>query len=454
MNVKPIERLFIIAIVFLKISYSVSADDNTDFKWGGDVRIRNEYREDIQTPASKPPYSLTINDYYRVRSRVWTQIDFSHNIAFYNRLCNEFRYWNKPDMSAKPSSSSYEFPDELFFDNFYLEAKDLFGSVDVRIGRQDISYGNGRIIYDGTPGDGTRSFYFDAIKLSLRNIIQATKIDIFGLYCSSVGNWLSMGNVDRDLTGYKSAFGAKEKDGVDESGAGIYVMNNTWDLMPVDLYWVFKNEEAYYDKENNKTDELNIHTIGFSIKSSFSRNFAAYFENALQIGRRGNIDVSGKMIDVAVEIKSPAETLLSPSMKAGIYYLSGDDPATQNSEEGWNPVFARYTQNQELYVYAYPASWWSNLLSPSLSASVLPSDWAKISFMVEYLFAPENDGPESGHVRGFLSGINAEFDIGKKLYEKKGEITGHIILQILEPGNYYANDETAYFFRWQLQYMF
>jgi len=40
--------------------------------------------------------------------------------------------------------------------------------IDFKIGRQDFlgQYGEGFLILDGTPGDGSRSFYFNAIKLT------------------------------------------------------------------------------------------------------------------------------------------------------------------------------------------------------------------------------------------------------------------------------------------------
>jgi hypothetical protein len=58
-------------------------------------------------------------------------------------------------------------PDEVIFDNFYVDLKKPGGApVDFRIGRQDLigQYGEGFLISDGTPGDGSRTFYFNAVK--------------------------------------------------------------------------------------------------------------------------------------------------------------------------------------------------------------------------------------------------------------------------------------------------
>ena len=35
-----------------------------------------------------------------------------------------------------------------------------------------------------------------------------------------------------------------------------------------------------------------------------------------------------------------------------------------------------------------------------------------------------------------------------------GALTGHLFLEVFEPGDYYASDRTAYFFRWQLNWAF
>lgn len=75
------------------------------------------------------------------------------------KLGNEFRNYRNSSNDDKQ-----KFPDELFLDNLYLEwAGDVYGA---RIGRQEVKLGSGRLFADGTPGDGSRSSFFDGGRLS------------------------------------------------------------------------------------------------------------------------------------------------------------------------------------------------------------------------------------------------------------------------------------------------
>ena len=35
-----------------------------------------------------------------------------------------------------------------------------------------------------------------------------------------------------------------------------------------------------------------------------------------------------------------------------------------------------------------------------------------------------------------------------------GDLTGHLFLEVFEPGDYYVSDDVAYFARWQLNWEF
>jgi hypothetical protein len=57
---------------------------------------------------------------------------------------------------------------------------------------------------------------------------------------------------------------------------------------------------------------------------------------------------------------------LSPSLEIGYAYLSGDDMATTDKDEGWNPVFSKWPWISELYIMGYviergEPGYWTNL---------------------------------------------------------------------------------------------
>ena len=62
--------------------------------WGGDLRIRNEYFNDLLTLSEKNP--LHEQDYFRFRSRVFTSITPVDDLSLNARLTAEPREWMKP----------------------------------------------------------------------------------------------------------------------------------------------------------------------------------------------------------------------------------------------------------------------------------------------------------------------------------------------------------------------
>jgi hypothetical protein len=164
------------------------------------------------------------------------------------------------------------------------------------------------------------------------------------------------------------------------------------------------------------------------------------------------------MVDAFITHQLPMMAEAKPALDFGVYYLSGDDPKSAK-DEGWDPLWARYPQASELYVFWYwypkdPLGRWSNVLMPHAGLTLSPAAWLKTYASVGYLTAPEKDGPGGGDERGWLEVVKGEFTIGQKLLTEKDKLTGHLWLECLQPGDYYVKDDNAYFARWQLVYEF
>ena len=176
-----------------------------DFDAGGDFRFRYECKDNWMDKG-KTTVNPAYEDYYRMRSRVWGKAAYGESLSLYLRLANEFRdYRNSPE-----NNSRNKFPDELFLDNLYLDVRNLGGRVDVRLGRQDIKEGAGRVISDGTPGDGSRSTYFDAILAKVR-ILEKSDVDLMATWNRHRDTW-TIGNPHDpyDLTKIVAVHGGAE----------------------------------------------------------------------------------------------------------------------------------------------------------------------------------------------------------------------------------------------------
>jgi len=450
--------------------------DDSNFKLGGDIRIREEYLEDIPSRASKQ------DNYFRFRAGVWSEYTASENALIRVRVTDEVRAWQKPDAAGWPQAQTYEFPDQIVVDNLYLDLHKLMNDrLDVRIGRQDMKYGTGKLIMDGTPGDGSRTAFFDAIRLSWRGVPE-TVVDVFGIYNSARPDLVwDPKDAKRDFNGYRTAVAT---DDTDDSAAGIYVMNKSLPDTDLEVYDIFKREDSYHEKAATNSpapgsrynspkyawqtlDEtaglienpaLELNTTGFRVAPKFGKKAEMNFEAAIQTGKRGDEDVLAYMVDASATWFVPfrSETL-QPAASLIYYRLSGDDPAT-DKDEGWNPLFARWPQYSELLWYDSVRGdqilKWSNVEFYLAQLCFKPHKRVKSTLSAGYVMAPEDDGPGSGRDRGTLFKLWNEVDLGKGLLTANDTLTAHAGLDVLDPHNYYASSDLAVFARWQVMYTF
>lgn len=445
-----------------------------DFRFGADERIRQEYFDHVPNKADTPPYAKQgENNYFRFRTRLWMEQDLSPEATFRVRVVNESRSWNYPDVSQRPQRSTSEWPDELVFDNLYLDARNLAGgSLDLRIGRQDLNYGDNFVLNEGTPGDGSRTLYFNAVKATWK-AIPKTEMDVFGIYNESEDE-LAVNSADRDLSGFPRA-----GEGVTESGGGLYLRNKSNPDLPLEAYAIYKREGAYEQTAAKNADgafiapsvawqtldeprgviknaQNDTETLGVRLMPVFSETVKGNLELAGQLGRRGDADMHGFMAN-AYLVKSLTTLPSKPSFKAGVLCLSGNDPATED-DEGWNPLWARSPQWSEVVVITWEleesVNRWSNLLAPSVEVSATPCAPWKTTASLYYLSALEKDGSGGGRERGWLAKWRNEFTLAENWLAKKDKLTSHILLEALDPGDYYTVDDTAVYARWEVAYAF
>jgi hypothetical protein len=460
-------------ISLLAWSPAIQAGNISSFRFGADERVRQEYFDHVPSKVDSAAYARGgENNYLRFRTRVWAEQALGSNVAVHVRAVNESRSWFTPDVSQRPQKSTSEWPDEWVLDNLYLDVLNLFDhSLDLRIGRQELIYGNGRIIMEGTPGDGTRTFYFNAAKATWKAIPKTT-IDLFGIYNEPEDD-LAINPADRDL----SAF-SRSKEGVTESGAGLYLKNASAPQLPFEAYLIYKQEEAWDqaaktnasgfvppqyawqtldpDRKVVENPSFDVETAGFRLMPIFSEQLSGNLEAAFQYGQRGDEEMTGYMVDAYLTQTFKAAPA-QPVLKGGVYCLSGDDPDT-DADEGWNPLWARHPQGSDLYLFAWDAEEsafrWSNVIDPSVSLSLTPARRIKTTATLHYLMAIEDDGNGSGKERGWLGVLKNEFVLAENRWLSKDKLSTFIQLEVMEPGNYYKNDDTAIFARWELMYAF
>ncbi len=418
------------------------------FDGGIDFRLRYESLDNVPQGPMVGDFS-----YIRFRTRPWLK-GGTDRASLYVRGAHRMHGYFGGDYG-------YQYPDEFIVDNLYLDVNDLFGGrVDLRIGRQDLMYGAGRVILEGTSGDGARTMYFDAAKavITLRD---DTTLDVFAIYNDHENN-LAVGNVDRDLTRYTGAFNEMK-----EMGAGLYLKNKTHKDLPFEAYYIWKRESRYLANGVLPTPKRDVHTLGTRLLPKISEKLSAEFEVAGQMGEVDNgQDILGLMAYAGLTYQTDPIGKARPYLTGSVYYLSGDD-SNNGDDHRWNPLWARYPQFNELTLYTYlPWSnngqidglWrWSNVIYPAVEVGMSTDRKDKASLQTGPLFADESDGV-SGHYRGWVATACYKFPIISNLlgdsYGGRGALTGTVYGECLIPGDYYFADKTAWFLRVELNASF
>ena len=419
-------RVTALAVLALLLCSSMAFGAAGDFTYGGDLRVRESIFSNNPLPngGTMPDFN-----FFRIRPRLWGNYGISDNMSVQAMVTNEFRHYVDPD------NETWDFPDEWFIDNLYLDINDLAGGkLDLRIGRQNLIYGTGKVILDGTPGDGSRSIYMDAIKASWSGFENMT-VDLLGIY-NSAENLLVINGQDRNLTNYTGQDPDLE---MDELGIGVYLkhkgLSEGW---PMEAYLLMKQEAEYGAAESST-----INTIGLRLMPKLSDSLSGNLELAYQMGSQGDIDKSGYMLDAKVTMTVAALEQYKTKASVGLYLLSGDDPGTAD-DEAWTPAFSRWPQYSELYIYSFathPGSVadWQNVMMPYVAVSAVPHAKVSSTALLGMMQAPQEDGVD-GTGRGILFTWWNKFKVKEGIFREKDSLSGHLLLEAVMPGDYYADD--------------
>jgi len=361
----------------------------------------------------------------------------SNNFELGLKLTNEFRYHFVPE-GIKFNS------DEIFVDQFYIKViSPSKYPITLTVGRQNMMLGEGLIVMDGHPLDGSRSIYFNAARLDW-TIKPKHKITAFYSYQTETDDWLPViHNQEQALVEQP------------EEGIGIYY---TGELNEFRLH-------AYYIRKNVDSNKVisvksDINTIGNRLLYPVFGNLDYVIEGAYQFGKRNDSNRSAWGGYTYFNFKpnwKKYNDYLPHSLILGVVYLSGDNPKT-NQWEDWDPMFARWPKWSESYIYTQikedRVAYWTNIIS--LYAKAKFRFTANIDLLIDYhhLLALRKPDEKSifpggnGKTRGDLL-------IGKLNYRFNKYWSGHILWEGFIPGDYYFDSADSYnWLRTELMFRF
>ncbi len=424
---------------------------------GADMRFRYEYKDNWMDKG-KTSVNPAYEDYSRLRSRVWGKVSYGEDYAVYLRLGNEFRDYR----NSSANEHSGEFPDEVFIDNLYFDVRNIADRVDLRVGRQNIKEGAGRMICDGTGGDGTRTEYFDALLATVK-LFERSDVDLMATWNRYRDNW-TLGNPyhDYDLTKIKSGSPYSK---MDEKGLMAYLHYNEVDKFPMEFYWIWKQEERFYDKEKRYPGR-DFHTFGTRLVPSLTETLSAELESAVQLGQIDNQDgMQGRNIAAwmtyAGVTYARKEVMWKPRLTGAVLYLSGDEDSYYkttdgSTDTGWTPLFNRSDIEGHISAGMYDGYRWSNLVYPHVEAAVEPYAKHKVRVQAGPMYAAQKDNGARDSYRGLFALCRYDFPLLSKIFGRRGDVTGTVVGEAFYYGDYYQHDtavvdeDVAYWLRFEI----
>ncbi|MGI6457220.1 MAG: alginate export family protein [bacterium] len=428
---------------------------------GGDIRFRSLYFDNLWDFDSASDGDQ--REVIRFRPRVYFDWKPTDNIEAYVRFTKEWFYGQDEEMPGYDVEAK-----DLLVDNAWGEFRNMFDTgLTLRVGRQDLIYGEGFVILDGTPFDGSQTTSFDAVKLSWAHDFGSTDF----LYSKL----------------HENDFEAAD----DEDFYGIYNKFSLWEI-GLEPYLLARNKNldalaGVAPQASNPmfdpSPEENTYLAGMRVTKSVEVADGVKLDLAAEGGKQwGKVDFKDMdaLPDALEFSRAPGSTvedrdawggllsgtvtlshvLWNPSIRAAFSYMSGDDPSTEDYE-GWDDFYAQWPKYSELYVYTLYDGFkgrtgindpdigvWSNMMIPELMLTVRPNDKLTQSLRYLYFLAEEETGPGNGDERGH----NLQWLTN---YVFNANLSSHILVEWFAPGDYYADGaDDALFARLQLMYSF
>jgi hypothetical protein len=406
-------------------------DDQTARKgkifWDSHIRLRHEFwnnQEDLNDDLDDL-YSFT-----RLKLYLGGGFRPSKNTEIYARFINESRYYGHKGTSDTINNDHLWRPERHYFEivigQLYFKWKNIANDhLDITLGRQNLhdkGFGNQWLIGDGTPLDGSKTFYYNSLRLTYR-FNKYTSIDLVGLASFAEDPMVLYSQAEKSVTNI-----------TDEQGGWIWFKHRMNPKFPYHAYYIYKHENGGGGFQRQETS--NIHTFGFHIMPE-SEYLWLDAQMAVQAGEYGQVSRSGigTILYGGYQYKGHKW-----SLKAGPWYmyLSGDNPATEKFE-AFNNLFGGYPNDDELYLNTWMresgTSMWTNINLYGAFLEYMPTPKYNIRLWYHLMRANQivtGDFFGTRKNRGHMIMLKAMGEFGERF-------KAYYMFEYLWPGDFYFN---------------
>jgi hypothetical protein len=440
--------------------------------WGTDLRFRNEYFYDLIT--LNPNVKLHEQDYFRFRGRLWTSITPVDDLSLNVRLASEPREWMNPAGYTIFKGKEGLDMTEGVFDSVNVKWKNVLSQpLTITVGRQDIILGDGWLVGDGTPYDGSWTYFLDSARLAYELKDQHTTIEAIGILQSARDDaWMPVINPQHRLLTEQN-----------EKGAILQIANTSIKAANLTGYFIYKHDDAasmsQADALSYHPDNADIYTIGGRVNGLLGENWKYWVEGAYQLGRKEypvlvspyvpagtyrDIDAFGLNSKLTYMFKDKLNNQLALSLE----FLSGDDPNSKGNDEMFDVLWGRWPRWSETGLYMFPAETRvgqeANLIRFGPTWTVNPIKDLEFSASYYALFA-QSDVPTIGATQTLPAGnparlftdtgnFRGHFAAAALKYKFSQHMSGHLWTEFLFPGDYYVYRSMMTFLRAEVLFTF
>jgi len=363
------------------------------------------------------------NAYSRNRTTLGLSWKPLKNLEVLGKVTNEFRVY------LAPKSQAFGW-NEIFVDNLFIKWTSA-GRIPITVtaGRQDLNLGEGFVIADGTPGDGSRSYYFNALRVDA-GLAKGHTLTAFAHATEPTDRYLPVIN--------KAPRALAEQP---ERALALYYAG-AFGGTRIDAYAVRKTTEA----TEAWPVPVRTNTFGARAVAPLAKKLILTAEGAYQTGALGDAGRSAYGAIAHLDYDLAGALGFLKSFVLGGILLSGDDPATARVE-GWDPIFSRWPKWSESYIYTLTresrSAYWSNLSSLYATLSFTFGERVDGHVMVMPMGAERSQLEPGGFPGGTGHGRGTLYR-GRLNYKLSKYLTGRVIWEHLDPGSYYFPGASSY----------
>ena len=446
-------------MILLLIVPAAEAVDLDSLTFGGQVRVRGYKLHNFFDFNDDNDFDNWTT--FRSKTSLWTKADLGNNVTGFIKFTNQTYGEGVVNTDSAADNKS----NKVFVDNAYINVDKLFDlPVSLKVGRQNLMYGTGFVLFDGQSQFASTSIYFDGVKLSTH------------LGENAVIDWLYFKDQENDR--WLQDFGAEEDSADDITLAGAYLTAHCPVIGGQQEIYVLNRLDEGLDTEATPGDEKDIWMLGIRLSDKYDCGLDYSAEIAWQDGNfEGSRDQEayGYKLDAGFTLKDVAPI---PRLFVGYASLSGDDPQTEENER-WDVFYGGWPQFGDLLAWKYVNA------PPNTIGSMSNYDprWNEGSTVIEEAVYSNLNIAKAGIGIKLLENLATEFsysllrvdeadyidadghwvensdDFGdfyqfKINYKYSPNLSFSVYLAMIEPGDAFVNDDDAYEAFWETDLRF